>query len=327
MYLTKEQVSDIIFGKLFINETEDGYYWFSRFTEKQRELIAMHNRRHQTYSGSGMFMEIEGSFSSLDFDYRLLNLFEANPVFSIEIMMDGAVDREIFGYSTEPVVGHIHVDNPEGKRVTIRFPWRKRMEIKNVEIIGEYRRGPRKTKMLILGDSITHGTYGLHSSLLYASQLSDGLMVDSLCQAIGGDLFYDEQIDEEIDFRPDVITVAYGTNDWSVLGNEECIKGAGRYFEKLRRVYPDAKIIYFQPIYRHITEAQMKGKTLTLQEAREGYAREAEKYGVMVVNSRDFIPHALTYFEDGLHPNDLGFTKMGPKYVEAVKKLLPEYFA
>lgn len=116
-----------------------------------------------------MFLEIEGDFTSLDFDYRMVNLFETVGVFSIEIMKDGEIESELFGDATMMIGAHLHVDNPLHQRVTIRFPWRKRMEIKNVEINGEYRRGPRKRKLLILGDSITHGTAGCHSSLAYAA--------------------------------------------------------------------------------------------------------------------------------------------------------------
>lgn len=80
-------------------------------------------------------------------------------------------------------------------------------------------------------------------------------MADSVSQAIGGDQFFSEQIDPEIPFDPDVITVAYGTNDWAIQKDEKCIANAEKYFARLREIYPDKHIIYFQPIYRMLTAA------------------------------------------------------------------------
>ena len=101
------------------------------------------------------------------------------------------------------------------KTVVIYFPWEACFELANVQIdegaslTGLYR--PRK--LLCFGDSITQGVYSNHPSLSYACRLADLLDADLTNKGIGGDMVFPELVCEREANTPDLITVAYGTND------------------------------------------------------------------------------------------------------------------
>ena len=323
MLLSKEQLLEIFHGAIRTTE-EDGWIQFYRMTEKQMEAEKAYKHFLQSHSASGMFLEFTGDVKKIEFDYEFFSTTKNCFQYSMDVLEDGKLTYSLTGDKEATVTGHFYYVPKGGKRITIRFPWRKQLRLINVDIEGEWRKTDRKIKTLILGDSITHGTWSDHVSNTYASQLSDGLMLESVVQAIGGEAMYEDVLDPDLPFKPDLITVAYGTNDYSLF--QDCVEKSDRYFKKLRSIFPEVPIVYLLPIYRFDIEDKAAIRGFTLEDARKGYREKAEKYGIRVVNARDFIPHDRAYFKDGLHPNDLGFSVMGPNVIKAVKEAVPELF-
>ena len=70
-------------------------------------------------------------------------------------------------------------------------------------------------RLLCLGDSITQGMDARGPASTYGVQLARLLDADLLNQGVGGHIFDVDAIDPDLPFQPDLVTVAYGTNDWS----------------------------------------------------------------------------------------------------------------
>lgn len=72
----------------------------------------------------------------------------------------------------------------------------------------------KNVRFLFFGDSITHGYATRFTSLTYANILSRTFNAQTLNQAIAGDVFNVNNLDRDLSFDPDMVFVAYGTNDW-----------------------------------------------------------------------------------------------------------------
>ena len=120
----------------------------------------------------------------------------------------------------------------------------------------------------------------------------------------------------EEDFVPDLITVAYGTNDWSKTDEPGFRVRSREFYETLSKKYPNAKIFAITPIWRADCNEE---REFGLFEDVEKDIREAVKGidNLTVVRGYDFIPKDTSYFADArLHPNDKGFKE----YFENLKK-------
>ena len=132
-------------------------------------------------------------------------------------------------------------------------------------------------------------------------------------------MFYKEQL--EYTGKYDVITVAYGTNDWSKKeSREELTRDCDAYFEKLSKLYPDAKKFAILPIYRGNLGIKPTGD---FYECREVVGECAKKHGIIPLDSIDYVGHDEIYFADKhLHPNDIGFATYAQKLVDDLKKYI-----
>ena len=168
-----------------------------------------------------------------------------------------------------------------------------------------------------MGDSITQGYDAAHPNQTYVNLLADAWDASVLNQAIGGDVFCPENLDPALDFAPDIITVAYGTNDWTLQVLQS--GAAGEYLDKLTMLYPGVPVFVLLPLWREV-ENELRGG-ITLQQGRELLASWAEnRENVFVIDCHHFVPFLPEYFYDGvLHPNDMGYLY----YARALEKAVP----
>ena len=176
---------------------------------------------------------------------------------------------------------------------------------------------PVKERVGYWGDSITQGYDAAHPNQTYVNLLADAWDASVLNQAIGGDVFCPENLDPALDFAPDIITVAYGTNDWTLQVLQS--GAAGEYLDKLTMLYPGVPVFVLLPLWREV-EHELRGG-ITLQQGRELLASWAEnRENVFVIDCHHFVPFLPEYFYDGvLHPNDMGYLY----YARALEKAVP----
>ena len=106
---------------------------------------------------------------------------------------------------------------------------------------------------------------------------------------------------------PDLVTVAYGTNDWNCVTKDVFKANAEGFFKNLVKKYRDTPIIAFSPIWRKDCDREMQfGKFNEVEEAIKEVCESFES--VRVVSGIDLVEHREELFGDlNLHPNDNGF--------------------
>lgn len=182
---------------------------------------------------------------------------------------------------------------------------------------------PAKYTLLAFGDSITQGYDAIHPGLAYTNRLGKALRAEVFNKAVGGDTFRPGVIDQAEAIKPDLITVAYGTNDWSKNPREILEGKAQEFFEKLICTYPGIPVYYILPIWRRDCDRiTLAG---TFPEARERLRQIASKYPqVICIDGLELTPHVEEFYSDNyLHPNDLGFCLMAENLLSKIRSRPP----
>ena len=237
--VTLEMLKGITTGAVRIWE-EDGWFRFSRFTRYQEELLQQRGFAPREQAGAGMRLEFLTRGGRLAFDYEV-HPGSGRDYWGIEIAHDGLGMVHLQG--KVPHSGHVCHQIPPLEReirVTVYFPNLAALRIRNLQLPEDAAPYTRQKKYLALGDSITQGYDAAHPNQTYVNLLADAWDAQVLNQAIGGDVFCPENLDPALDFSPDIITVAYGTNDWTL---QVLQSGAAKaYLDKLTGLYPGVPV-------------------------------------------------------------------------------------
>jgi len=320
MILHNHDMIDSIFGAVQIVE-RDGWLCLDRFSEKQRERLNGNERLgKRALSSSGMMLDFWTDSTTLAFDYQTF-IASNKMFFYFDIYVNG---KFLFHEGKENVYreeGRLSVSLKGGKkRVTVYFPCLFGTRIKNLQIDdgAEFVPVEKDKNILFLGDSITQGYSAKFSSLTYTNAITRYYDANCLNQAIGGNIFNEDDLDEFLDFQPDTIFVAFGTNDWKQ--GVDVSTNCERYFKKLNRIYPNVPINVILPIWRGDIEELEKTTPHRFMEVREIIREKAERYpNAKVIDSIDFLLHCEGVFEDQrLHPNDIGFIMYAEEILKAI---------
>ena len=205
------------------------------------------------------------------------------------------------------------------KTVRIYFPNLSATGIRDVELTDAtlFRPTEKKIRYVAYGDSITQGYTTLSPSLSYVNLLGESFDSDVYNLGIGGEIFEPLMLDENYPVKADIVTVAYGTNDWRHVAAEEDATRRKGFFDGLIKIHKGAKIFVILPIWRGDPVNEMDGYG-TLEDYRELLRREIKEYPeITVVEGENLVPRHPDYFmPDLLHPNALGFTQ----YARNLKK-------
>ena len=320
MKLTLENIKSITNGALTIEE-RDGYYRFERYTEEQKAAYENRQRSYiRTSATSSIVLDFYTDSENINFDYEIdrLNMIMADYMF-FDVWEDDVMTYHIGAYSTEPMKTTANLSLSKGeKRVRIYLPNIFKMNI-SAPILddGAYFRPAEKKKCaLILGDSITQGFDANFPSMSYPNILARDFDLYMVNQSIGGEIFLPESLGTKPLFDADIITVAYGTNDW--LGGSPDFEAIEEYFDKLATLYPRAKKFYISPIWLKDIDKTPGG--ISFYDAKSRFEKCADDKGFSVVEGLKIMHHTEGMFSDGEHPNDLGFTQ----YAKLLGKKLAE---
>ena len=161
-------------------------------------------------------------------------------------------------------------------------------------------------KILFVGDSITQGYNSTYDLCSYAYQISDYLNADSVIQGIGG-AFFEPKTVLPTGYTPDIVFIAYGTNDFMRLKSlDELENNAREYISKLQALYKGAKFFAITPIWR-MDENQPR-EMGTFKECCDCIKKLARELKVEVIDGDKLLPQFPTFMADTLHPNNLGFS-------------------
>lgn len=331
MILNYESLNRIAFGTEYLEEN-NGKYFFSRFSEQERELLDY--GRDNSFATAGVKLDFITDSEHLNIEVYAEN---SNPhgrnFYSFDIYKNEKLMCQIKNYNKEPTYPyknyslndrHKYISLGEGiKRITVFFPWSVRGILSKLELDdgAVIKSVSKKRKIIMYGDSITQGYDSAMPSRSYASRLSELLDANIINKGIGGTVFMPEIAGIKSKSPPELITVAYGTNDWN--GAEyECFKRRSTaFFKNLTVNYPKTPILAIAPIWR--ADSSEKRRLGDFSEvAEEIKAVSQRNSNIHFVDGIDFIPHNKLYYRDGyLHPNDMGFDFYTKRLFEKITEL------
>ena len=219
---------------------------------------------------------------------------------------------------------HVTLDG-KPNTVVIYFPCLSEIDIKSFDLEGGHVIAPsiRLRTLFCYGDSITQGYDARYPSLAYANQLGDALCAEVFNKAIGGDVFNPALVTATGPHKPDIITVAYGTNDWSHKNTKETFFAQmNGFYANLHNLYPNVPVFAILPIWRR--DHDRVTDIGTFDELR-GYLTEAVKpyANFRLLDGYQYVPHLEEAFSDKyLHPNDFGFEFYAKNLIAEIKDAL-----
>ena len=325
MVLNNEQIKSIAANCLDVRTRENGRAQVLRFTDKQTELYRNSNFiPHPLCAPCACFdFTYNGEIIAFEFDitavtsrkFLSFDLYDGEVmVHSLYTYADSEGQRQFF----------YKFSDKRTRRVRLFLPYSCGVEIWNFTLDDGASFTPTSTdgrlKMLFLGDSITHGYDSHYTSMTYAATVARHYDAVCLNHGVGGYVFKAESLDAELPFTPDVITVAYGTNDWGRYGMDEdkYRAAADAFFDKLCTIYPSARIFGILPVWRADEDRRPERMPFTrvYEILRECYA----SHGVECIDGEKAVPQMRAFYSDGLHPNTIGQHVYGLHVIEALEK-------
>lgn len=320
-----DEIKKLACGIERTNVNEEGALELLRFTEAEAEYYGRRTDGKPTAS-AGVRLEFETDALTLSLvcdiyqgssrNFFAFDVFSDNKLLKSAGMRDAEFPVRDFKIETELPSGN--------KTVKIVFPWSVSPKIKKFGFSGSTYAKPvtKKHKMIIYGDSITQGYDCTHPSASYASRMADFLCADAVNKAIGGEFFCPEIAGMDGGVVPDIVTVAYGTNDWNKKSNEDFKRDCKGFLETLSKRFVGAKMFVLAPIWRADFEDYRPFGAFS--EAREFIMKTAEGLpNATAIDCFDFVPHDRKYFSDAyLHPNDEGFGFYADALIEKIKEII-----
>lgn len=326
MELTFAQLAAITRGADHVY-TENDRFITRRCTDAQTAAYAVTKYDNKCRTSAGIRFDFVTDSQTISFDYTVCNRLSVIWM-SIDLYADGvmvASDYKDTHVSADHYTFTYRFEYKARRRLTLYLPYMLDLQVDSftlddgaaVEPYNGYR-----GKMLCFGDSITHGYHAKYSSCTYPAMVARQFDLDFNNQGNAGYIFDGATIDPEMNFTPDVITVAFGTNDWSRQKTREAFLGGTKgFFDRLREVYPSTPILAILPLWRG--DSWRPKPAGTFEEARALLAEIMAAHGCIIVDGALAVPHVPEFYGDfRLHPNDLGFAF----YAQAIIAAMPKIF-
>ncbi len=299
MKLTLQQIQSITTGAVNIFQNEDGIH-FRRFTDNQigilSQKIELFQRISRCTAGCQLSFYTDSNSIMLDIAGGL----------KYEVLVDGL--PAYFFPLEKPQ--QISFTLPDGKKhIVITLPNYSEGILKSIGLdegsfVQPYQYSRR---FVFLGDSITQGAEASRDSFCFANRISQFFDAEMLNLGVSASSMFPEIL-EAVDFDPDAVFIAYGTNDYTNACSIEALEHTCRmYFEKVRSIYSNKKIFYISPLWR--ADGSTERRTGTLDDCRQVLIKQCNAFGFVHIDGYSLVPHMPFYLNDGfLHPNDLGFS-------------------
>lgn len=324
MILQEKELASVLTGAVRTWE-ENGEFHASRFTEKQTELYSRKNGGEllkKAYATASMKLDFFTDADALSFDWFMREA-SSRRFYHFDFYVDGVMTDHFDAKKTTACArGHTSFAIPEGKHhITLYLPNLMMTTLCNVELANATFIEPvkKERKFYFLGDSITQGYDAIYPSMSYVNRVANVMEAEVLNQAIGSEIFDENILDPDLPYKPELVVIAYGTNDWAKCESHDAfLSGAERFFHRVIELFPEAQIAYISPIFRGETK---KGKSPVGEFfacARE-LGTLAESFGLFHINGGKLVPHLPAFYSDlTLHPNDMGFSFYAENFVRAI---------
>lgn len=311
MVLDDKTVRSLMRNCLSVKKTVKGLLPL-RFTERQLRIYSSQETWGiRSRCPSGICLDMICDMGSMSIDYETGGKVRDWAYF--DLYVDGVLTAH---EGCRPACTQVRIvfnipGEKKERRLTVYLPHCVEIFIKGIEVPDKASFFPISSpqrKLLMIGDSITQGMESLYPSSVYPVQVARFFDAELLNHGVGGYFFDENVIDEAMPFIPDMVTVAYGTNDWGRSGTiSDFRSNCSAFVEKLTSTYSKSKIYVITPIWRRDhAERKECGRFEDISNVIADCCRPYSK--IKIVNGRNLVPHVPEYFGDGsLHPNDAGF--------------------
>lgn len=303
MKLSFEQVKSIVFG-IDHSWTDGDCIHFQRYSD---DVI----KRWGSLRSDFAIRASAPAGIRLDFhtDSQWFSLFPTAPA-PFDVLIDGMLVQVCAWDTYENTDGKLKFPLPEGEhRVTVLFPHHSNVNIgiRELELSDGASLRPHSydCKILFFGDSITHGNGASSSYMSYAWRLSLALNADCRNLGVGGTFFAPSAFPHDLDFDPDIVIIAYGTNDWGFFSGPDRLELRSREFlDLVCQRFAGKKIFGLSPLWRaNHKEIRSVG---TFEECCNIVKNAHREHGITLIDGATLVPHQHAFFSDGVHPNDKG---------------------
>ena len=324
--LEKEELFPYVRGCLRTAVDASGRICCFRFTEKQ---LAEYNKSDifsvRAALNSGIKLDFYTDSSWVELSWELLQQAPWLDKSAAELYVNGALTKRWDFCGDADTAVQLTASLPMGmKRVTIWLNHNLDVAIRSVSIDENavIQVVPAQKRYLALGDSITYSS-ALNPSMGYAMQVAEHFGWELFDQGVGGYYYDASSLDWEFPWKPDVITVAYGTNDDRT--DPQAYKNrVEKYLHQLVAIWPDVPVFVIMPLWR--MDLSGKEEFEWIYPVIAGVCQQIPS--VTVIDARVAMPHLPELYSDGyLHPNDEGMTYYASYVIQAIKasnKIEPE---
>ena len=323
---------------------EAGGVRFYRFTEEEERVyrdrpLAPHltGVYRKTFSTAGIKLSFRTDSRRLFLAISAEQGGSSRSFFSLDVLVDGAPVGYIDNFSDAPPTPDLWkrvcplgdfertFDLGEGKKtVTVHLPWSAVLTLREICLDDGATLAPVKPhkRLLVYGDSITHGYDATRPHLRHIAQLCDRLGLEEYNKAIGSEVFFPPLARCACELAPDYVLVAYGTNDWANIDYPTFAKNCADFYTALAARHPKARIFALTPIARgDLQEGGTFGPLARVGEKIREVAAGAKN--ITVIDCTNAVPREVAFFSDDfLHPNDEGFSHYFENLTREMRKYI-----
>ena len=325
--LTFEEIKSCFLGAETLYE-EEGSVKCCRFTPEEQEVYRSNpDFFNKSCSSSNMIISFFTDAEKAILEYEADTASSRRYAY-VDVKVDGiTVAHSGAGDVKENPANTIELPL-SGKKCQVEFflPPLASFTCKALTLVnGSFLGSARREKLIICyGDSITQGYDARFPLCAYTSHLAENFKAEVINKAIGGEFFIPALVRAGKKGRKvDLVTVAYGTNDWSRCAADVFAENCENFFAALAELYPETPVAVILPLWRKDHDRETLAGNFF--EHREKIRTIAGKYPQnRFIDGLELTPHVEEFYSDAyLHPNDLGFMFMGQKVTEEIKRLFP----
>jgi lysophospholipase L1-like esterase len=294
----------------------DGAAAFFRHTPAVRERYSRPlPRLRRAYSSAGVRIAFRSDTTALRLALRCGDGVEWVGLAKCDLFVDGTLasffgpDRPEIGTRWSGLIWR--APDARMREFLLWLPTTRQLLIESLEIDAgaQLQPAPRPARnWLVLGDSITQGYVTAHPSDGYAALTAAALGLDHHNTAVGGGTADPALADLARGIEADLITVAFGVNDYSHAdAREQFEHNVHDLLTGLRAARPDARILWITPIpYVGFTRRPNRAGLLLADYTRLIFDQAARVDRIEVLDGYPFLPDAPEWFVDNCHPNEPG---------------------
>jgi len=337
MKLDRKTLESIARGVVRVEEN-DGYFSLLRFTKEQEELYKGVSKDFytKTFATAGIVLDFVTDSKTLTVKAELAPS-ASRTYYSFDIFVDGKEHAHIDNFSgveieksyssqkfeIKPIDTTVDLGDGE-KRVSVYMPWSVSVKFGEISLDDGAKVLPceKRKKMLVFGDSITHGYDSMRPCGHYVHKICDTLGYEQINKGIGAEIYRPELARLAEPYQPDVVMVVYGTNDWNLCTKEQFTANCQGFLEALSENYKDARIVVLSPIWRkNFTDVKPFGSFFDVEKVQSEIVSNIEN--AVLISGFDLVPHDCDMFGDlRLHPNDKGFEYYGENLLKKIRDII-----